>query len=104
MAAELFVKFENTNWYIENKKMIINVITSLETFVYQLNNEFWLKDSSDIIDDDYHVRIFLNNDDIMLEIDFHPFDIEKSLKNFLNWIRMNTNIIVQDEDGEISTW
>lgn len=105
MAAEFFVRFENRNWYINNKNLVIDQIKSLNTYTRQLDNEFWLKGINDNIDIDYDVRIFLDrNDYIMLEISYHPLSIEKSLKSFLNWIRMQTNIIVQDDDGDISTW
>lgn len=103
MAAELYINFENKNWYLNNKETIVQHIVSLETFVYRLDYEFWLRD---IHDDtyDYDVRIFLNNNFIMLEIDYHPISIEVSLGTLLKWMRKQTSIIVQDEDGEVSGW
>lgn len=104
MAAELYINFEDKNWYRNNKESIIKYIVSLDTFAYRLDDEFWLRGIHDE-SGDYDVRIFLNNpQSIMLEIDYHPISIEKSLEALLGWMREQTSIAVQDEDGEISGW
>lgn len=104
MAAELYVYFSDKDWYKNNKTSIIEHIECLDTFVYRLDNEFWLRNKYDK-SYDYDLRIFLtHNDFILLEISSHPVSVENSLSLFLEWLRTQTTIVIQDEDGEISGW
>lgn len=104
MAAELYVYFSDKDWYKNNKISIIEHIECLDTFVYRLDNEFWLRNKYDK-SYDYDLRIFLtHNDFIFLEISSHPVSVENSLSLFLEWLRTQTTIVIQDEDGEISGW
>ncbi|MEI0516713.1 hypothetical protein R4K54_04420 [Brachyspira murdochii] len=41
---------------------------------------------------------------ILLGITMHPANIEKDLKEFCNWFRLNTIIKIQDEYFNISNW
>lgn len=105
MAAELYVVFENKNWYCANKDKIKEKIMSLNTFIYREGDEFWLRGIENFNNLDFDVRLFLKYAEyIMLEISVHPLSIEQSLEQLLNWIRLQTPINVQDEDGEISNW
>ena len=104
MAAELYLYFNDKDWYKDNKPSIIEHIKCLDTFVYRLDNEFWLRNIYDK-SYDYDLRIFLtHNDFIFLEISSHPVSVENSLSLFLEWLRTQTTIVIQDEDGEISGW
>ena len=105
MAAELYVVFENKNWYCANKDKIKEKIMSLNTFIYREGDEFWLRGIENFNNLDFDVRLFLKYAEyIMLEISVHPLSIEQSLEQLLHWIRLQTPINVQDEDGEISNW
>ena len=106
MAAELYIKCIDTNWFRNNKNLIEEKIKNLKTFVLQKNNEFWLKDYEASKDNKYFdVRLFLDKDEfILMEITFHPKGLEESLGFFLKWLRNNTTIIIEDEDGEPSSW
>lgn len=107
MAAELYVYFSDKDWYKNNKTSIIEHIECLDTFVYRLDNEFWLRNIYDK-SCDYDLRIFLTHNDFIfleiLEISSHPLSVENSLTLFLEWLRTQTPIVIQDEDGEISRW
>ncbi|MDR1199969.1 MAG: hypothetical protein LBK94_13335 [Prevotellaceae bacterium] len=62
--------------------------------------KLWLKGIENINDPCYDVRFFLNRDSILMEIEFHPHSIELSIDLFLNWIRKQTSISIENEDGE----
>jgi len=105
MSAELYIKFKNSKWLKTNKKEIEYQISSLETFVKNTNEEFWLTGIESKENPYFDVRLFLNYENyIFLEITFHPFSIEQSLKIFLSWLRSKTDIFIEDEDGEPSNW
>jgi hypothetical protein len=101
MAAEFYIKFQDNNWYSKNKNKIKTCISKLKTFVKETNDELWLKGIENINDPYYDVRFFFNNENfILMEIEFHPHSIEQSIDFFLNWIRKQTSISIEDEDGE----
>ena len=113
MSAEAYVIFEDTTWYKKYKEEIREQIFLLDTYVrhpIQIGNylikegEYWLKgieSKPPPADWPYSVRIFLDKEDyIFIEISAHPPSIERTLTQFLNWIRKQTPIFFQDEDGE----
>jgi hypothetical protein len=105
MAAELYIIFEDKNWFSANKRVTEKQIISLNTFVDSKNEEFWLKGIESSNNPYFDVRLFLQHANyILLEISFHPPSIELSLKQFLDWLRGETSISIQDEDGESSNW
>ncbi len=75
MSSEFYIIFENIYWYYTSKDKIKQKIMSLETFIC-----------------------------ILLGITMHPANIEKDLKEFCNWFRLNTIIKIQDEYFNISNW
>lgn len=113
MAAEGYVIFEDTTWYQKHKEEIKEQIISLDTYVrhpmqigayLMKEGEYWLKgieSKPPPADWPYSVRIFLDQEDyIFIEISAHPPSIERTLTQFLNWIKKQTPIVFQDEDGE----
>lgn len=113
MAAEGYVIFEDATWYQKHKEEIKEQIISLDTYVHHpmqigsylmKEGEYWLKgieSKPPPADWSYNVRIFLDREDyIFIEITAHPLSIERTLTQFLNWIRKQTSIVFQDEDGE----
>ena len=104
MSAEFYIIFENIDWYYSNKDKIKQKIMSLDTFIYHTNDEFWLKEDKQFNDLYFDIRLFLDDEYILLEITMHPANIEKDLKEFCNWLRLNTIIKIQDEDFNISNW
>lgn len=108
MSAELFIKFNAVDWYIDNKSRIKGIIENLETFSISIGDEFRLKDPTNLQIDgawEFDVRLFTKYDKyILLEISAMTEAIEKSIFDFLSWLRSQTEIIVVDEDGEISGW
>jgi len=117
MSAEFLVNFKDFSWYTENRSNLLNRLSELKTYVpkdivdnnfWILGvNEFWLKGSEKCEDKNrwnYDVRLFFHEDKILLEISMHPKSIEKDLSIYFSWLRSQTNISVDDEDGEASEW
>ena len=105
MSAEFYIIFENIDWYHTNKDRIKNKTMSLDTFIYNNDNEFWLKEEKNQSDSlCFDVRLFFYDEYILLEITIHTINIEKSLKELFDWIRLNTAVKIQDEDDNISNW
>jgi len=108
MAAEFYIFFDDPNWYVSHKNKIEQMITQLETFILKKNeHEFWLKGLEGQKENinDFDARFFTEKDNyIFMEVSIHPKSIEETITILLNWIRMNTNISVEDEDGEQSSW
>ena len=104
MAAEGYVIFEDTTWYQKHKEEIKEQIISLDTYVrhpMQIGAYLIKEGKPPPADWLYSVRIFLDREDyIFIEISAHPPSIERTLTQFLNWIRKQTPIVFQDEDGE----
>ncbi|WP_454962206.1 hypothetical protein [Capnocytophaga leadbetteri] len=113
MSAEAYVIFEDTTWYQKHKEEIREQIFLLDTYVghpiqigtyLMKEGEYWLKGTESKpppTDWPYSVRIFLDKEDyIFIEISAHPPSIERTLTQFLNWIRKQTPIVFQDEDEE----
>ena len=92
MSAEAYVIFEDTTWYKKHKEEIKEQIISLDTYVHHSmqigtylikEGEYWLKGiESKPPPADW------------------PYSIERTLTQFLNWIRKQTPIVFQDEDEE----
>lgn len=108
MSAELYVDFENINWYIKNKEDIKYKINGLTTYVESDDDSFWLcevkKEKLGPKDWAFAIRIFLEEEYIFLEISTHSPKVSKDLKDFLGYLRKKTIIRVRDEDHEEADW
>ncbi|BBA33026.1 uncharacterized protein sS8_1064 [Methylocaldum marinum] len=107
MAAEFYISFKNRDWYLENLSRIEEQISRLKTFTIREGNEFRLLGSESRIQEDgwsYDVRLFTQDAQILMEISAHPESVEADLSYFLSWLRSQTDISVNDEDGELSGW
>ena len=115
MSAEGYVIFEDTTWYQKHKEEIKEQIISLDTYVrhpmqigaYLIKEgEYWLKgieSKPPPADWPYSVRIFLDQEDyIFIEISAHPPSIERTLTQFLNWIRIHNSKLLQVTSKEIA--
>ena len=103
MAAEFYIRFKDRDWFSMNKGRVEEKIMSSSTFIYHEHGEFHLKGKESIGCWSFDVRLFLQYADyILLEISCHPLSIEQSLKCFLEWLREETLISIEDEDGERS--
>ena len=83
-----------------NKDVLISLGQDIKTFQSLPYDLGWIE--VPIIQ--YGKMILTHNDFIFLEISSHPMSVENSLSLFLNWLRTQTTIVIQDEDGEISGW
>ena len=102
MSAELYITFENNNWLYENKKLLEKYISEMKISVEIMENEYRFKQ---INNQYYDVRfIIINNYTILFEITYNPKIIEEEFKKLFSWLRGKTNIVIKDEDGELSNW
>ncbi|WP_447879001.1 hypothetical protein [Serratia fonticola] len=108
MSAEFRIHFEDTYWFISNIDEIRMMITSLRTFVDDKSNcEYWLlglESKAQAEHWNYDVRLFIEPESISLEISSHPKSIEDDLMGLFSAIRGTVNILILDEDGELSNW
>lgn len=108
MSAEFRIHFEDKYWFISNIDEIRIMITSLRTFVDDKSNcEYWLLGLESKVQAEhwnYDVRLFIEPESISLEISSHPKSIEDDLMGLFSAIRGKVNILILDEDGELSNW
>lgn len=108
MSLELYVNFENTNWYKENKHSLISQIKMKKNYIGVCDGSFWLREgaASDRGKKNfpYDVRVFFEENNIYLDIVSNSKSIVEDLGGVLDYIRGQTNAKVQDEDGELSDW
>jgi hypothetical protein len=104
MSAEFYITFNDSLWLHDNKRSFEEYIYKLETFSKIMDNEYWFKEKCNS-NPYYDVRLIVKKDNnILLEISFHPDSIENDLKKIFLWMRNQTQIDIKDEDGEISGW
>ena len=107
MSAEFILSFCDESWYLKNRDVIDHKILSLKTFNIKNDNEYRLlgfESGRGVNDWPYDVRLFLDENNIFIEISTHPASIENDLSSFFDWIRSHTNIFIHDDDGEESGW
>lgn len=108
MSAEFRIHFENKDWFIANIDEVKMMITSLKTFVdAKPDGEYWLlglESKAQAKHWDYDIRLFIEPESIFLEISSHPKSIEDDLMGLFYSIRGKVNIIILDEDGELTGW
>lgn len=108
MSAEFIVKFKDPDWYSRNLKLVEKEIRKLPTFVGQEQGEFRLLGVESRTDPgrwSYDVRMFIGMDpQIRMDVSAHPESIEKDLSHLFSWLRSQTSIVVEDEDGVASAW
>lgn len=103
MSAELYVKFDDIQWFKDNLLEMKKKISMLPCCKLVSDGEYWLvEDDKNVVG--YDVRIFFEDNAIFLEVSFHPEAIEITLSSYLNWLRSCTGIKIFDEDGLNSCW
>ena len=107
MAAEFQVKFGNSTFYLEQMGNIKTTVSMLDTFSGSPSeSEFRLcgMETRDKEDWEFDVRFFFEPNKILLEISCRPASIERDLKTLFQWFRKQSEISVEDEDGEPCGW
>ena len=105
MSAEFYLRFKDLEWYDNHKNVIIRKILMLDTFVRKSDNKIWFKGLESEDNPYYDVRLFLDSkNSVFLEISWHPPSINISLKLIFDWLRQETSIVIEDDDGEESGW
>jgi hypothetical protein len=108
MSAEFSMKFPDASWYERNRGAIAAAIRKLATFVGEEDEAFLLRGHEEATAPGrwrYDVRIFLDpTPPARLEVSAHPPSIESDLAMLLGDLRQRTSVVVEDEDGEPSTW
>jgi hypothetical protein len=116
MSAEFYVTFGDLDWYISNKTLLEEKISSLSTFSKnntdtqywsaEIEAEYWLTRTELRHADcwDFDVRFLFTAKYVLLEITCHPPSIAEDLKILFAWLRQLTYIDINDEDGDPSGW
>lgn len=107
MAAEFLVTFGSPAFYLEHMDSIKNAVSMLDTFSGNpCESEFRLRgmETRGKEDWEFDVRLFFESDRIFLEIGGHPASIERDLKRLFEWLRRQSEISIEDEDGEQCGW
>jgi len=107
MSAEFTVRFEGRSWYAAHLQEIRRKIAGLSTCSDALREiEFRLMGAEPRHphDWDYDARLILEKERILVEVSAHPPSIEAELSAFFRWIKLRTEISIDDEDGVPSNW
>lgn len=105
MAAEFLLALKDPDWARRNWPRLLRTIRELPSFRSNPADELWLKGADGEGSWAYDVRFFEQGDDtLLLEISARPPSIEADLRRVLSWLRAETTISVEDEDGEASGW
>jgi len=101
MGLELTEKISDLSWYTNNKACIEKLIISLPTYTKKIGtNEFWLKDKLFNNDWEFDVRIFLNFNEIHIEVSAFSSAFFLDVKYVHDYISLRTKAAIIDEDGE----
>jgi hypothetical protein len=106
MGHEVYVRFAEPEWLRTHAPAFSKLLASLPTFVRRTGDEIWLAGTDSRAPDawSYDVRVFLEQDRVLVEISAHPPSIDRDLRALLAWLRERTTIAVVDEDGIPSDW
>lgn len=106
MSAELYIFTNPKCWIADNFNLVTSFFESLNSFEKESNNIYLLTRKSiekqsmpDVV-----FRFNQSTCETMMEINAHPKIIENDLLKLFAEIKKHTDLIIQDEDGEISNW
>jgi hypothetical protein len=110
MGAEFYIRFgaPGWRWRPENEARIEKRIEDLKTFRTRRDGIFeliGLEGRDDKTRWRYDVRLIAGRDgDFLMEVSAHPPSIECDISAFLGWLREETAISVEDDDGVPVNW
>lgn len=107
MSDELYITFDDNQWFKINEECILTRMEMLESYrAFDLEKKIvYLKGNNDRLDSwSYDVRFFFDKNYIFFEISSHDERIIHDLIELFKWLRSRTKIKIQDEDGENSQW
>ena len=108
MAAEFYVRFVDGDWYRRQRELVEARIAQLPSFTQRQGDAFWLKGPENAGDPEawaFDARVFVETPQhLMLEISARPPSVQADLIALLAWIRSQTAIVVEDEDGGPANW
>lgn len=118
MSAEFLINFKDPRWLSVNFHRVKDFVTKLPTFAGTQDytgkdnryDEVWLfsfDPKNEKRQWNYDARFLfnkINKATILFEVSAHPESIEKDLSYLFSWIRKQTSISIDDEDGEPSGW
>lgn len=106
MAAELYIFTRPKCWIADNFNLITSFFEDLSSFQRESDNIYFLtrkniekQDMPDVV-----FRFNKSTCETMMEINAHPETIENDLLKLFAEIKKHADLIIQDEDGEISNW
>ena len=101
MGHEVFVTSAQRTWMSEHAPEIADVLAGLPTFVGRDGREVRLRGTESRAPAawTYDVRVFVDDERLLVEISAHPASIERDLRALFAWLRARTTISVTDDDG-----
>jgi hypothetical protein len=108
MGVEFYIRFKTPGWRSENKARIQKFIEGLQTFVYGADGSYefqGLEGRDEPKRWGFDVRLFAESDgSFLMEESARPASIERDVSALLAWLREETVISVEDEDGASVGW
>ncbi|VEJ20722.1 hypothetical protein [Neisseria animaloris] len=106
MSAELYIFTKPKCWIVDNFNLVTSFFEDLNSFKKESDSIYLLIDQN-MGEKEMPCVIFRFNQltcEVMMEINAHPKDIENDLLKLFAEIKKHANLLIRDEDGEISNW
>lgn len=114
MGWEYYLTFRDASWYEQNRKVVIDFIRKLPSFVSQKSDtEFWLKDAKSMDAWEYDIRFILNvhlpewwpernaGKTALVEVSGHSQAFFRDVKALVSAISHETEAQLVDDDGKV---
>lgn len=102
MGFEYTIKFDDAAWLEANREEVVSLIRQLPSFVKQEDRgEFWLKDARSTASWDYQVRLFPNDDSILVEVSSSGDAFSRDVPDLIRDLSKRTGVSLVDDDGEV---
>lgn len=105
MSAEFYIYTNPRCWIKDNLSIIENIFIKHQYFIKESDTIFIISENTDI--QRYMPSVvfrFDNADCIIMEINSHSEEIEDVLLCIIKEIKQYVNVVITDEDGEVSDW
>lgn len=107
MGAEFYIRFANPGWRSQYSSEIERCIVSMATFSAKRDGAFEFQGLEGRDEPGrwcFDARLLDNGEGYLFELYARPASIERDLTAFFDWLRENTEISIDDEDGVASGW
>ena len=106
MSLEVYIKFDDVNWYILNKDKIKNEVRGLPVFLCEKDEMICLRNGEDRGKSfySYYSRFFFEENYAFLGIFSNEVPIVKAIHSVFCFLKSETRVVIADEDGENIGW